>query len=216
MSDVPIFICSCSYTHDILVYTLHSFQKYFKDSPFLINVGGTTGEKNIDFPGINLLKCERSCWKDETIEQLNLLREISDSKFLILYLDDFVLINDVKINDLYEAIKYAETDNIKYLRLSFFESSIFFKYLFLFRNSLFSNKKYFKLPKNHPYFSSLQVAIWNIDYLLESIENSDNIWDFETKINNSHDHYCTLATIFPYKHIVEKGAWNYYAKQICL
>jgi hypothetical protein len=24
-----------------------------------------------------------------------------------------------------------------------------------------------------------------------------------------------LATIFPYKHIVEKGAWNYYAKQIC-
>ena len=69
-----------------------------------------------------------------------------------------------------------------------------------------------KLQKIHPYYSSLQMAVWNISYLKQLIQNIDNIWQFENIVSD-RPHYIHELDI-SYNHIIEKGRWIYYYKNL--
>ena len=68
-----------------------------------------------------------------------------------------------------------------------------------------------KIRNNYPYYTSLQIALWNIDYLILNIEKCSSIWNFERQ-QLSKSHYQVRDNIFHYIHIVEKGEWNYGTK----
>jgi hypothetical protein len=62
------------------------------------------------------------------------------------------------------------------------------------------------------YYSSLQVAVWDIDHFLEILSKSKNIWDFESQKIEGSSHYEIKNSVVSYLHSVEKGRWKYYTK----
>ena len=66
-----------------------------------------------------------------------------------------------------------------------------------------------KIRDNYPYYTSLQISLWDINYFIKNIKSSKSIWDFERQ-QLTKNHYHVKKDFFHYKHIVEKGEWDYY------
>jgi hypothetical protein len=132
-------------------------------------------------------------------------------------LDDFILKKNVNADILYSLLRDKKLKDINYLRLKKLEESALKSFFINFLPKLIIGKsKIFKIRKTHPYFYSLQIAIWNIDYLYDAINNSKDIWHFENQKPDNIDHWSVTNNIFEYKHVVEKGNWEHYAKTYCL
>lgn len=212
-----IFIMSCDKTRDVLEHFIKGFNLYWKDNSLKIYLGSNDLPQPNDFKNSILLSVPNSNWKNETIDQLVLLQKLDpDLTHVLVILDDFILSNNVDNLRLNNILSSGQFDKIKYLRLKRLEEGIFKKIVQLFLiDKKYTVDKVFKIRKNHPYYSSLQIAIWDINYLKSCIINTDNIWNFELQNLNNEIHYSILSNIFSYKHIVEKGKWEPYAKKYC-
>ena len=209
---------SCDYTHDIMAHLLSSFDKYWKDNELDIFIG--SNYNTIDPPKKNyfIVNSNKGNWKTESIEQINIIKNTNPNiSHVILFLDDFILKKNVNTLRLNNVLNHVQSRDIKYLRLKKLEDSLLINFLNIFKKKLnIDNEKIFKIRKSHPYYSSLQVAIWDINYLLETIIKSENIWNFENRYNKETDHYSVSRNIFDYKHLVEKGNWEFYARNYCI
>ena len=112
------------------------------------------------------------------------------------------------MQDIYPLLKEFDLKNIKYLCLKKMDESLLIKLLNSFKEKSAINK----IRNNYPYYTSLQIALWNIDYLILNIEKCSSIWNFERQ-QLSKSHYQVRDNIFHYIHIVEKGEWNYGTKR---
>lgn len=184
-------IITCEKTRFVVDYCLSSLK----------NIG--IGENNVyissDYErefkiGKTILVSGKGFLKD-CEESLIFLRDKYD--YVILILDDFIFygFDKASLVGILNNIK-----DIQYLRLSPAEYHRV-------------KDPIEKVPKNHPYYSSLQVAIWNIEYLITLLKQSDNIWGLE-KLKLGENHFCTRKHIFSYRHVVEKGKWDWRAKKI--
>lgn len=203
---------SCDHTHDVLIHLQKSFDKFWPDCPFDIYIGSNT--KMLDSKYI-YIDVKQNGWKLETLDQISKIQSFDITiTHLIVFLDDFILKSKVYNTKLNNIINFIFKNKIKYIRLKKIEEPI----LRLIYNKIlfFGNKlPYHKIRKTHPYYSSLQVAIWEIDYLKKSVRDCDNIWKFE-EVVSSNEHYTVKNNIFQYRHIVEKGLWEFYAKDFCI
>jgi hypothetical protein len=203
---------SCDHTHDVLVHLQKSFDKFWPDCPYDIYIGSNT---KLESSKYKFLDVKQNGWKLETLDQISKIQNF-DSKIthLIVFLDDFILNSKVYNFQLNNIINLSFKNEIKYIRLKKIEEPL----LLLIINKMlyFSNKlPYHKIRKTHPYYSSLQVAMWEINYLQKSVKDCINIWKFEESIS-SNEHYTVKNNIFNYRHIVEKGLWEFYAEDFCI
>ena len=112
------------------------------------------------------------------------------------------------MHNVYSLINEFEIKKIPYLCLKKMDESLLIHLLNLLKEKKIINK----IRYNYPYYTSLQIALWNIDYLLSNIEQSKSIWHFERQ-QLSKEHYQVRNNLFHYTHIVEKGEWNYGTKR---
>ena len=204
---------SCDQTHDVLKHFLIGFNKYWPDCPYDIYIGSNTELYNKKYKYVHVQKTN---WRSETIDQIEGIKKIDDKlTHLIVFLDDFILKKIVLNNALNEFIKLSFEKEIKYLRLKKVEEPLLITIFYKIFNS-FNSSNIFKIRKNHPYFSSLQIALWDIDYLDILVKKCKNIWDFEKTNLKNYSHYSVSKSIFSYKHVVEKGKWEFYAKNYCI
>ena len=212
-----VFIMSCDKTRDVLLHFVEAFNKFWDNNRLPVYLGTNNEPTPSNFNNSILLPVPKSNWKQETLEQLSLLQHIDPSlTHVIILLDDFILNQNVENDRLTNMLDSGQLRNIKYLRLKRLEEGIFKKIIqCIFVESDFLNEKIFKIRKSHPYFTSLQIAIWDINYLKSCITNCKNIWAFETQKNSQIEHYSVLHNIFHYQHIVEKGKWESYAPMYC-
>ena len=215
--NTAIFIMSCDNTRDILNHFIKGFNLYWKNNKLQIYLGCNQSEHRLNFSHTILLSTPKFNWKEETLNQLfQIKKHNNDIKHLLIILDDFIFNKHVNNSALLELIKYVENENIKYLRLKKLEDSFIYKLLQYFNTiKICKNIKIFKIRNSHPYYSSLQIAIWDIDYLISIINSIDNIWEFELQHKSPNSHYSVMQNIFYYKHVVEKGKWESYAKSYC-
>lgn len=208
---------SCDKTSDVLTHMLIGFNKYWDDNQFNVFVGVNENDLKLNSNKIKTIKSKINNWKSESLEQINHILEINpELTHVILFLDDFILNKKVDNNALNQICKNVISSNTKYLRLKKIEESLFMNFINKFRKkTTISGKSIFKIRKSHPYYSSLQVAIWDINHLIETIKNSKNIWDFENIVYSSVDHFSVSDNIFNYRHVVEKGNWEFYAENFC-
>jgi len=152
-----------------------------------------------DYP-VNILCVDNADWKREITAQLQELSNVINGNYFILMLDDFIFHKPFNSRQIYQMAKEAEKRQLNYVRLKKEEKSIFNLVLKLYTAS-FDNFK--TINKSHPYYSSLQLSVWDLQYIETIIERSKNIWDFET-IKTDYRHYlCDLR--LPYSHILERG-----------
>jgi hypothetical protein len=209
-----ILICSCDRTSDVALHMLTSVSKYTSINDFKSYIGCDLSK---DFPDINIIETPPSNWKKETIFQLKKIKEHqSENPFVLILLDDFVLNKKVDSKCLRDILNEIYKKDIKYLVLNPTYENIFYKLKNYYSSKkLFNGLNYFPIRINHPYYYSLQSAFWDIDYLIESIERSENIWNFETLSYTGVKHYSLTTTILSYRHIVEKGKWDFGTKKYC-
>lgn len=206
-----VFICSCDKTADILKYQLSNpfFANYLNMCE--VYIGTNTNSLVADSP-YNYLHAPKSNWVKETIYQLNQLKDKNPSfTHVTLWLDDYVLLRKADYNSYNRLTNIAIINNINYIRLVRLDGSIIYR---LVQQVLrLFGKDMLPISKDQPYYSSLQVAIWNIDYLLRMLRKSSSIWEFETLVSDS-THYAVTKNNFIYTHVVEKGEWQPWAKHI--
>lgn len=209
MKNIPIFIFSCDKNRDVLAHTLESIKKYWPEAfdSLFVGVNSIHENKNLKYKE---LYAKKSCWRNETLTQLDFLNKIFPGEDVIVYLDDFLLLKAVDNSKIEKYVSLFRKLHIKYLRLTPYESSILHK---------ITKQKYVDIhmiPDKHLYPHSLQVAIWNREYLRKIITESKDIWDFENVKKSEAELYSSSQKLIIYKHIVEKGRWNYWAKKLCI
>ena len=198
------FINSSDNTSDVASIFLKSYTKYVKNNPLKIFMGINKKRHN-NYNFINYLQANKSNWKDETLYQLNILKNKYKIKNVILTLDDFIFNKEKNCSEINELIKLFDNKKLKYLSLKKLDESKFTDLKNLFRKKKSINK----LRYSYPYYSSLQISLWDIDYLIDNIMSCTSIWNFEL-LKSSNNHHDVNEDYFSYKHIVEKGEWNYY------
>jgi hypothetical protein len=208
---------SCDKNKDILKHLLLSFKK-FNNNTFLQHFIGINSNLNQLTNEYTEIITPKSNWREESIFQIKEIKsKFQNITHLIVILDDFILNNNVDQISLNSIINDPSFDKIKYLRLKKIEEPIFIRiYNYFIKKSIIGNSKLIKIRKSHPYYFSLQIAIWDINYLLNAIINSKDIWHFENQKPSDIDHFSIQNNIFHYKHIVEKGKWQFYADKYCI
>jgi hypothetical protein len=205
--SVAVLICGSDSRRDVLERVLPSLIKYWPDCPYPIYVGLNT---NHSFgPNITTLVAKPSEWRQECAEQVAQMSETH----LILVLDDFLFQEPVDQNRLSKLLSAALDSNLPYLRLMPLGRSILERLANLVPTR--SKVEIRAIKDGRPFYSGLQIAIWNKAHLLTMLQSRGSIWDFEHKRKPGVIHYAiTGRPPIIYSHLVEKGRWLPYAQSL--
>lgn len=216
MNKCALFIMSCDYTADVAGYFFKGLDKYWSDCPLLKLVGTNEG-KNITDLTVVPLPVQASNWKQETIDQIRLIKkQYPEITHLLVFLDDFILSNEVETQRVKLLAKDVVEQKVSYLRCRPLEESIWGKIIQRMQSqTFFGEESCFIVRKNHPYYSALQVAFWDIEYLYEMVNDAEGIWAFENMVHPEKKHWSVSRPVFQYRHIVEKGEWDIGAEEYC-
>jgi hypothetical protein len=206
-SRVGVFICCSDNRIDILERVLPSIFKHWPDCPYPIYVGLNT--YNESWPRITSLVAQPSEWRKECLEQVAQIGETH----LIVLLDDFLVREPVNQIRLSMLVTEAVDSDLRYLRLVPLGKSL--------------PKRLIRLPcagsavgvqvidEGRPFYSGMQIAVWNKAHFVSLLELQGSIWDFEHRRIPGVPHYA-IADYAPitYRHLVEKGRWLPNAKSL--
>ena len=214
---IPVLVCSCEKTKDVALHMLTSLFKYDYENKLSIYIGCDISslKPNFDYQH---LETPQNNWKTETISQLEKIKDLNpDMSHILLLLDDFIISSKIDIISLSKLQLEVEKRKIKYLMLKPTNDCLYNKILDYLNSFFFVNGiRVYKIRQSHPYYYSLQASFWDIDYLIQNIKESDNIWSFENLKYKNEYHHAVIKPVIKYKHIVEKGEWDFRAKSICL
>ena len=138
------------------------FKKQWADCPYDVKLVSNYKE----FDGIETITVgEETCWSDRTIKAI----EQINTDYILLLLEDYLFGEPVKSENIENAISFMKKNKARYLRLTNIPKSRFY-----------DGEGIFSLYADEEYAVNLQAAIWEKQFLLESLKKySGNAWDFE-------------------------------------
>lgn len=205
--SAAVLICGSDNRRDVLERVLPSLVKYWPDCPYPIYLGLNT--KYSYGPNITTVAAQPSEWRRECAEQVAQTSETH----LIVVLDDFLFQSPVDQNRLSALLSQAVKSDLPYLRLVPLGRSIMERLADLVRTP--SKVEIRAMREGRPFYSGLQIAIWNKAHLLTLLNSPGTIWEFEHKRRPGVTHYAiTGSPPIVYSHLVEKGRWLPYAKSL--
>lgn len=202
MQDTCIFVSSSDNTYDVFSLVSGSIAEKWPVEAFDCYVG--LNEKTAKAP-FHSISAPVSGWRTELKYQINALPEIF--RYVILLLDDFFFYEKVDPDELVRLMGMVRGQHIHYLRLKPLERSGLGKALIFLRSLRRNSDGIIRLTDDEPYYSSLQVAIWDRSHLATMLEQSGSIWEFEHNVIAKSKHYATTRRFLRYNHLVEKGKW---------
>jgi len=208
MHDTCIFVSSSDNTYDVFSLVSRSVAEKWPSEVFDFYVG--LNEKIAKAP-FHTVSAPVSGWRTELGYQINALPE--KFRYIILILDDFFFYERVEPDELARLMDMVRGRHIHYLRLKPLERSGLGKVLVFLRNLRKNSDGIIRLDDDEPYYSSLQVAIWDRAYLAKMLNQSGSIWEFEHNMISGSKHYATTRKLLRYDHLVEKGRWFKHAPE---
>jgi hypothetical protein len=135
-----------------------------------------------------------------------------ESRYVLLLLDDFILMSEPDLAYLQKAMSFVESKDTAMLRLTPNPAGDIYVDEFFTRLDM----------KAKPiYATSLQAAIWNVDFLKKLLSYDFNPWEFEvmggkTKEAIAADGRLFVASgpVLTYTHFVEKGKLHPLIKRV--
>ena len=155
-----IFINSCDNTHDVAEYFLTSFEKYIRNNIFDVFIGINKKKHLKKYNFLNYISVPKSNWQIETKMQLDVLKKKYGYKNVIHILDDFIFYDHTDLNDLQNLIDLFNKKNLQYLCLKRMREC----FLVNVANNLSLSGEISKIRESYPYYTSLQISLWNIEY----------------------------------------------------
>lgn len=215
---IAVFVMSCDKTSDVARHFVAAFARYWPDCPYPVYFGINRDQTHLASIGATPLPSEVKGWKEETLYQLQSLRRMSPGiTHLLVFLDDFILSERVNTEQVRRMLADGAAKDVAYLRLRRLEEGLWgdLKQKVM-KGNVFGNEACIPIRSDHPYYSSLQIALWKLDCLQTLLEQSDTIWGFECLRDAGNVHYAVLKSLIHYRHVVEKGKWDIIAKAHCL
>lgn len=200
-NQVCVFVSSSDNTADVFGLIGPNIYQAWKDVGLTLFVGTNT---KIATDGFQAVYAKVSDWSHELHEQLEVLGR--SYKWVILILDDFHFSKAVEQKFIAKQLMFVSEMQPDYLRLISLKRSFCIRLLKLLCLTCRS-KPPRRLSRSEPYYSALQVAVWNIEYLKSRLLNCSDIWGFEEAIPSNSQHYCVNTSPLKYQHLVEKGRW---------
>ncbi len=202
--SVAIFVCSSTNTVDVFNQVIPAFNRMWPDCPYPKFVGlNPPFSDDQEVNGFRAIISPQSGWRDELKAQIQKIE--SEFDHVILILDDFLVRSQVDSPALEALVKEAVQNQLPYLRLTPLRFSILAKGI----DTLFLGLQIIrKIPSKTPYYSSLQIAVWNTKHLLSMLGFVGNIWQFEHQKIANKIHWAVVGKgPIDYRHMVEKGKW---------
>lgn len=196
---VAVFIASSDNTRDVFERVFPAFRGQWPDCPYHVYAG--FNQVFVNLKGFTPVYAPVSGWGPELRTQI----EQVPAKHILLFLDDFVLLERVDTRRVQDLVDTALSGDLAYLGFKQLRRAALPR---LVHRWLWRSAKVEAVPKRHPYYSSLQVALWKKEHLLRCLERETNIWKFERVRPKEAKHYVVCGTgPVQYRHVVEKGRW---------
>ncbi len=196
---VAVFIASSDNTRDVFERVFPAFRGQWPDCPYHVYAGFNQPYR--DPKGFTPVYAPVAGWGPELRTQIAQV----PAKHILLFLDDFVLLQRVATSRVQDLVGTALSGDLAYLGFRQLRRPALPRLL---HGWLRSSRKVEAVPERHPYYSSLQVALWKKEHLLHCLERETNIWKFERVRPKDAKHYiiCGVGPV-RYRHVVEKGRW---------
>lgn len=208
MHDTCVFVSSSDNTYDVFSLVSGNVAEKWPTEAFDFYVG--LNEKIAKAP-FHTISAPVSGWRTELEYQINALP--GKFRYIVLILDDFFFYEKVDPDELARLMDMVRGRHIHYLRLKPLERSGLGKALIFLRGLGRSSDGIIRIADDEPYYSSLQVAIWDRSHLSEMLKQSGSIWEFEHNVLAGSKHYATTRKFLRYNHLVEKGKWFRHAPE---
>lgn len=208
-NNISILIASFDKAYDIWNITSYYFDKYWQNIPYEVFLGANGEDKSEFVPkGWKYINVGKDIsWSRSMLDYLAHI----DTKYVLVYLDDLMLLEKVDENKLDRSIEFMGSKNAKMLRLSPNPKPDIKIDKFVGRISV---------EDRVPYITSLHAAIWEKEFLIKLLKYDFNPWDFETEsgktkeaLANKNDFYATYVKVLNYVHFVEKGEFFPFIKE---
>ena len=205
MKNIPLVVCTSDARKTALKPYFSLLYKYWKERPDNIYLVSETVQYHHE--GLNIINCnydKENTWSERLLKTL----EKIDTEYVILSLEDYFLLGDVKQNKLEKCLTYMQEDKkIASIRLlwQYYDKVETYKSL--------SDEGFFRVRR-----IDTQVALWRKKALSEFLNEKESAWDFEinaTKRAETSDwvllwHYRKedpdfRDSIFPYDYRVGNG-----------
>ncbi len=210
MNNCSILISSHSNAFDIWKISHYFLTKYWQDCPFEIYLGAN-GDDNKSYCPPNWRYINTGpdiSWSSSMLSYLNNIQ----TKYILLFLDDFVVLDHINTTTIKEAVLFANESGAKMLRLSPNP-----------KGDIRVNDEFTRIniEGKVPYATSLQIALWDKKLLMDLLTYDFTPWEFETKAGKTphclkyHDlFFVSNSNLIQYTHIVEKGKFYPYILEL--
>lgn len=200
---VAVFVCSSDNTFDVFQRVFPALRKFWPACPYPVYVGLNEAQAQ---DGI-VLRAPAAGWREELKQQIAAVPH----DFILLVLDDFLVLEPVDQARLRALIAQAVARDLPYTRM--IPATRALLPALLHRLAAFFVRDPFQvLPASIPYYSSLQIALWRKDHLLAMFGEEGNIWQFEHQRRPGVVHRALRSDPpIRYMHVVEKGRWQPHA-----
>ena len=201
-SNIAVLVSSCDEYADVWDPFFWLFWKYWADCPYPVYLNSVT-KPYTSSKVRQILVGSRLGWGDGLLKTLQIIKETTSSKYLILLLDDYLVDRPVDSEMMDKGVNALDSLNGNYLRL--FPKPppdiVIPQYDFI-----------GKISKGAPYRLSLQASLWRLDILMALLRPGDTPWDMElfgSERSNRYDgFYSTYQPFIRYINGVERGAWT--------
>ncbi|MBT8763038.1 hypothetical protein KFV02_03735 [Desulfohalobiaceae bacterium Ax17] len=204
-----ILISSHSKANDIWYITNYFLMKYWKGDVEIYL--GANGEDRKEFVPNSWRYINNGEDVSFSKSLMSYLRAI-DEEYFILMLDDFIILEEVNTKKIEKAFDFIKSNNGVYLRLVPNPKG---------EKRVDNDFSKIDVESKVPYVTSLQMAIWKKDFLMQLLSYDFSPWEFELKagktkesMENRDKFFVTNYNFIKYTHFVEKGKFYPYLKDI--
>lgn len=175
LNNLAVLIIGYDGYKDVWNHFVYFINKYWAERP---KTYFATSELEPEYENIEIVKAGvGSEWSKKAFTALNKI----DTKYVLLLLEDFFIMDYVDNEKISEILKFIEVNQVKFYQLT----TQYISNYFIEGKTLKDNKYIHIIPKNKKYGINLQAAIWNTDFLKQIIgQGNYNAWTFES--NNAY------------------------------
>ena len=206
---LQILIASYAKANDIWYITDHFLRKYWKaDLKITLGANGEDREAFVPEGWSYINHGEDISFSKSLMSYL----ESIDDEYFILMLDDFIILEEVDNDKIEKAFDFIKSHDGVYLRLVPNP-----------KGNIKIDHDFSKIDVKFkvPYVTSLQMAIWKKEFLMQLLSYDFSPWEFEVKagktkdaMSHSEQFYVTNYNFISYTHFVEKGRFYPFLKEI--
>lgn len=206
--DLTILLYSCWKNKDMWEIFMTLFHKYWADCRYKIFLlTDRCDGKREDYGFDEVVVCDSS-WHDMIMAGIRQ----ADTEFVSLWMDDYLLCDYIRNEDIEYYIAKARRHHAANIRLA--ESPTV-------PASVYGKDAELNFYKPGTAYSfSTQVGIWNADFLKKNVKKEWSAWDFERKgsievRDIKHPLLASRNYTFPYEEGVRRGKWMDNGIRLC-